>query len=117
GAIPKDGPSAGIAIASALVSALQGVVVPQDVAMTGELTLLGEVLPIGGVREKVVAARLLGIKRVILPSENRRDVEELRADVVRGLKFEYVDVFEQVFEVLFAGKGKRKVRHKPKGHG
>ncbi|MCB9870475.1 MAG: endopeptidase La [Planctomycetes bacterium] len=117
GAIPKDGPSAGIAIASALVSALQGVVVPQDVAMTGELTLLGEVLPIGGVREKVVAARRLGIKRVILPSENRRDVEELRADVVRGLKFEYVDVFEQVFEVLFAGKGKRKVRHKPKGHG
>jgi ATP-dependent Lon protease len=108
GAIPKDGPSAGIAIASGLVSALQGVRVPQDVAMTGELTVLGEILPIGGVREKVLAAQRLGIGRVILPSENRRDVEELHADMVKGLEFLYVGVFPQVLEILFGGKARRR---------
>ena len=107
GAIPKDGPSAGIAIASGIVSALTASRVPQDIAMTGELTLVGEVLPIGGVREKVIAAHRLGLKRVILPSENRRDVDELRPDLVRGLKFFYVDTFEEVYRVLF-GTGKRR---------
>lgn len=106
GAIPKDGPSAGIAIASAMVSALCEVKVAPDVAMTGELTLMGEVLAIGGVREKVIAAQRLGIKQVLLPSENRRDVEELRADLVKGVRFCYVDVFADVFAALFETRKK-----------
>ena len=111
GAIPKDGPSAGIAIASAMVSALCGVKVAPDIAMTGELTLMGEVLAIGGVREKVIAAQRLGIKQVLLPSENRRDVEEIKGDVVKGVRFCYVDVFGDVFDVLFkTGRKSRKSR-------
>ena len=79
--------------------------------MTGELTLVGEVLSIGGVREKVIAAHRLGLKRVILPSENKRDVDELRPDLVRGLKFFYVDTFAEVYAVLFtAGKGRARSR-------
>ena len=102
GAIPKDGPSAGIAIASAMVSALRGERVSPEIAMTGELTLMGEVLAIGGVREKVIAAQRLGIKQVLLPSENRRDVSELKGDVIKGVRFRYVDVFEDVFDALFS---------------
>ncbi len=101
GAIPKDGPSAGIAIACGLVSVLTGRMAPQDLAMTGELTLVGEVLPIGGVREKVLGAHRLGIRRVVLPAENRRDVEELKKDLVRGLRFTYVEQFQEVFEEVF----------------
>ena len=108
GAIPKDGPSAGIAIACALVSVITGRNFPADLAMTGELTLVGEVLPIGGVREKVVAAQRLGLKRVILPEENRGDVEELKKDLVKGLKFTYVEEFSEVFDAVF--KSKRRTR-------
>ncbi|MGA1525279.1 MAG: S16 family serine protease, partial [Planctomycetota bacterium] len=100
-AIPKDGPSAGITIATALVSLLTDRRAPADLAMTGELTLVGEVLPIGGVREKVLAAKRYGLKRVVLPSENRRDVEELKPDLVRGLRFTYVDRFEHVAAEVF----------------
>ena len=110
GAIPKDGPSAGIAIASAMVSALRGEQVAPEVAMTGELTLMGEVLAIGGVREKVIAAQRLGIRQVILPSENRRDVTELKGDVIKGVRFCYVDVFAQVFDHLFRPRRKPRTR-------
>ena len=101
GAIPKDGPSAGIAIACALVSMHTGKLFPSDLAMTGELTLVGEVLPIGGVREKVLAAKREGIARVILPAENRRDLDELEKDQVRGIRFEFVETFDEVFRLVF----------------
>jgi ATP-dependent Lon protease len=101
GAIPKDGPSAGITITTALVSVLTGRRAPPSIAMTGELTLVGEVLPIGGVREKVLAAKRFGIRRVILPSENRRDIEELEPKLLRGLSFLYVDRFQQVYDEVF----------------
>ena len=101
GAIPKDGPSAGISIACALASLAADRLCPRDLAMTGELTLVGEVLPVGGVREKVLAARRLNLRRVVLPAENRRDVEELAPELVTGLEFIYVDEFAEVFEAVF----------------
>ncbi len=107
GAIPKDGPSAGIAIACAVVSVLTDRKFPADLAMTGELTLVGEVLPIGGVREKVVAARRLGLKRVVLPAENKRDVDELKLDLIQGLKFTYVEEFREVYAAVFGNKRRR----------
>ena len=111
GAIPKDGPSAGIAIGCALVSCLTNRKFPSDLAMTGELTLVGEVLPIGGVREKVLAARSSGLKRVILPADNKRDVDELerRKTVVGGLRFVYAETFDDVYaEVFTKARGGRK---------
>ncbi|MCC6781216.1 MAG: endopeptidase La [Planctomycetes bacterium] len=112
GAIQKDGPSAGIAITTALVSLLTQRRVPQDLAMTGELTLVGEVLPIGGVREKVLAAKRFGIRRVILPAENRRDVLELKTSLVTGLRFVYVETFADVSAAVFgkAARGRRSAR-------
>ncbi len=101
GAIPKDGPSAGIAVACAIVSLATGKRFPSDLTMTGEVTLVGEVLAIGGVREKVLAAQRYGIKRVILPAENKRDVVELKKDMVAGLKFYYVERFDEVVKVVF----------------
>ena len=97
-AIPKDGPSAGITMAVALVSALSGRKVRHDIAMSGEVTLMGRVLPIGGVKEKLLAARRGGIPAVILPEENRKDVVELELETPLGLNIHYVDNVEQVVE-------------------
>jgi ATP-dependent Lon protease len=105
GAIRKDGPSAGIAIACAFVSLLTRRPAPTDLAMTGELTVVGEVLPIGGVREKVVAAQNFGLRRLILPKENQPEVAELKPDLKRGLVFHYVDRFEQVYAIVFGREG------------
>ena len=107
GAIPKDGPSAGISIACALVSLTTDRMCPQDLTMTGELTLVGEVLPVGGVREKVLAARRMRLRRVVLPAENRRDVEELAPELVKGLEFLYVEEFSEVFAAVFKGKSRK----------
>ncbi|MEC7726721.1 MAG: S16 family serine protease, partial [Planctomycetota bacterium] len=101
GAIKKDGPSAGIAIACAFLSALTDRPAPTDIAMTGELTVVGEVLPIGGVREKVLAAKNFGLRRVILPKANEAEAKELKRELVRGIQFFFVERFDEVFDVVF----------------
>jgi ATP-dependent Lon protease len=101
GATPKDGPSAGITMATAILSAYTGCPVRGDVAMTGEITLRGKVLPIGGLKEKSLAARRLGIKTVIIPFENRREVEELPAVVQKDVSFIPVKAVDEVFEIMF----------------
>ncbi|MEZ5990316.1 MAG: endopeptidase La [Planctomycetota bacterium] len=100
GAVPKDGPSAGITIAAALLSLWLGRSCPRDLAMTGELTLVGEVLPIGGVREKVLAAKREGVRRVLLPAGNRPDVAEISRDLVKGMTFLYAETFADVLPAL-----------------
>jgi ATP-dependent Lon protease len=109
GAVPKDGPSAGITMATAIASLVRGLPVSNEVGMTGEITLTGQVLPIGGVREKVLAAQRAGLKRVILPRENEPDLADLPAETLRDLEFTLVDSIEQVFEVAFGGAAKSAV--------
>jgi ATP-dependent Lon protease len=100
GAVPKDGPSAGITMATALLSLALGKV-PLPMAMTGEMTLTGDVLPIGGEREKLLAAKRLNISEVILPAANQVDVEELPESVPQGLTIHYVRHFNDVARLLF----------------
>jgi ATP-dependent Lon protease len=104
GAVPKDGPSAGITMAVAIVSVASGKPVSDEVAMTGEITLSGQVLAIGGVREKVLAAQRLGVKKVILPRENEPDVEDLPDESRKELEFVLVDSIDEVLEVAFDGE-------------
>jgi len=99
GAIPKDGPSAGITMTTAIISALNGVKVKRDVAMTGEVTLRGRVLPIGGLREKTLAAFRMGVKTVIIPYENKKDYEELPEKIKKGLKFVFAKEINDVLKV------------------
>lgn len=101
GAVPKDGPSAGITIATAVLSALSGKKVRGDVSMTGEITLRGNVLAIGGLKEKTLASHRNGIYEVILPKENEKDVNELPELIKRTIKFDYVETLEDVFNVAF----------------
>jgi ATP-dependent Lon protease len=101
GATPKDGPSAGIAIAASLLSLLRREPLDPRIAMTGEITLSGRVLPIGGVKEKVLAASRAGIKAVILPAENRRDLRDVPANVREGLNFHFVKSVGDLCRVLF----------------
>jgi ATP-dependent Lon protease len=99
GAIPKDGPSAGIGMCTALVSVLTGIPVRADVAMTGEITLRGEVLPIGGLKEKLLAARRGGIKTVLIPEENQRDLKDIPDNVQEDLDIRPVRWIDEVLEV------------------
>ena len=100
GAIPKDGPSAGVTMATAMASALTGRPVRGDIAMTGEITLSGRVLPVGGIKEKVLAARRLGIREVILPRQNQKNVnEDLTPELRRGLTVHYVDDVDEVLAI------------------
>jgi ATP-dependent Lon protease len=99
GATPKDGPSAGIAMCTAMVSALTKIAVRADVAMTGEITLRGEVLPIGGLKEKLLAAHRGGIKTVLIPEENRKDLAEIPKNISEALDIRPVRWIDQVLEV------------------
>ena len=116
GAQPKDGPSAGVTMATALVSLISKRPVRSDVGMTGEITLRGQVLPVGGIKEKVLAAHRSGLKTVVLPRRNEADLEELPEEVLKEIKFEFVDVVDQVINVALEpapkkrekiGKGKK----------
>jgi ATP-dependent Lon protease len=105
GAVPKDGPSAGITIATAIASLVRNEPVSEEVGMTGEITLTGQVLPIGGVREKTLAAQRAGLKRIILPRDNEPDLAELPTETKRELEFVLVDSIDEVFEAAFDGTG------------
>lgn len=101
GATPKDGPSAGVTLTTALVSALTGKVVAPDLCMTGEVTLRGNVLPVGGVREKILAAVARGIKNVAIPLQNAKDLEDVPADLLKQIKVHTVPTLSDVFKLAF----------------
>ena len=103
GAVPKDGPSAGITMATAMISAITNTKVRADVAMTGEITLRGRVLPIGGLKEKLLAAKSAGVKTVLVPEKNMRDVEEISSEITRGLEIIPVDRLSDALEGVLGG--------------
>lgn len=98
GAVPKDGPSAGITMATAMFSAITGQKVRSDIAMTGEITLRGRVLPVGGLKEKILAARMAGMKEVLVPLDNRKDIEEISQEIKEGLTITYVKDMKEVLK-------------------
>ncbi|PNV61157.1 endopeptidase La [Clostridium sp. chh4-2] len=102
GAVPKDGPSAGITMATAMLSAVTGKLVSAKVAMTGEITLRGRVLPIGGLKEKILAAKMAHIEKVLVPDKNRPDIAELSKEITKGLKIVYVKHMREVIQEAFA---------------
>ena len=118
GAIPKDGPSAGVTMAVALASLLKGVPVDEELGMTGEITLRGQVLPVGGIKEKVLAAHRAGLKVICLPRRNQNDLEELPKDVRDEVEFVLVDRVEQVFEAAFGNsEGTERAQIETRGRG
>ncbi|XP_043261740.1 lon protease homolog, mitochondrial isoform X1 [Colletes gigas] len=104
GATPKDGPSAGITIAIALISLAKNKAIRQNVAMTGELSLIGRVLPVGGIKEKIIAAKRVGVNCVILPEENKKDYNDLPKYITDGLEVHFATTFEDVYRICFAGE-------------
>ena len=106
GAVPKDGPSAGITMATAMLSAITKTPVRADVAMTGEITLRGRVLPIGGLKEKTLAAKNAGIKTICVPKKNEKDIDEISPEIKKGLKIVFVEQMKDVLDVAFAKKQK-----------
>jgi ATP-dependent Lon protease len=113
GAVPKDGPSAGVAIAAALMSLVRNKAIHQNLAMTGELTLTGRVLPVGGVREKILAARRAGILAVLIPRHNEKDLVELPAEVKAEMTFHSIDTLDDVVPKLFPDERKSKKKTTP----
>ena len=101
GATPKDGPSAGITMVSSMVSALRGEAVREHIAMTGEMTLRGKVLPVGGIKEKILAAKRAGVKTIVISEDNRKDVEDIKEIYVKGLEFHYVKDIQDVISFIF----------------
>jgi len=101
GSTPKDGPSAGITITTALISLALGTPIPQDIGMTGEISLNGKVLPIGGVKEKTMAASREGVKKLIFPKANEKDIKKLPDYIKDGISFHFVEDYQDVFEIVF----------------
>ena len=106
GAVPKDGPSAGITMASAMLSAVTGIPARADVAMTGEITLRGRVLPIGGLKEKLLAAKNAGVQTVCVPGKNAKDLEEISAEITRGLSIIPVEHMQDVLDIVLVKEKK-----------
>ena len=104
GAVPKDGPSAGVTMSTAILSAFANIPVSKQVAMTGEVTLRGKVLPIGGLKEKTLAAYRMGIKKVIIPKENQKDIEEIPAEVREKIEIVLAEEISTVFEHALVSK-------------
>ena len=104
GAIPKDGPSAGITMVTSIVSTYTGRKVRERIAMTGETTLRGRVMPVGGIKEKILAAKRAGIKELILSEDNRKDISEIKAEYIDGLTFHYVRTNEDVLRLALEEK-------------
>lgn len=111
GAVKKDGPSAGIAITTAIVSAFTDLKIKSNISMTGEITLRGDVLPVGGLKEKVIGAKNAGVKKIFVPSGNKKDIEELDKEITEGLKFIYVDTYLDVYDSI---KEKKKIKKEKK---
>ena len=101
GAVPKDGPSAGITMVSSMISALRGEPVKKGIAMTGEMTLRGRVLPVGGIKEKILAAKRAGVHTILLSEENKKDIEDIKEIYVKGLTFVYVKTIQDVVKHIF----------------
>ena len=101
GAVPKDGPSAGITMVSSMVSALRGEALKSGIAMTGEMTLRGRVLPVGGIKEKILAAKRAGVQTIVISEENRKDIEDIKDIYVKGLTFVYVKDIAEVIDAIF----------------
>ena len=101
GATPKDGPSAGITMVTSMISALRGEAIKSGIAMTGEMTLRGRVLPVGGIKEKILAAKRAGVKTIVISEDNRKDVEDIKEIYVSGLEFHYVKTIEDVISFVF----------------
>jgi ATP-dependent Lon protease len=113
GAQPKDGPSAGVTMVTALVSLISGKPIKADVGMTGEITLRGQVMPVGGIKEKVLAAHRAGLKMIVLPKRNEADLEELPKEVLDDIDFKFVETMDEVLKIaLDEPKSKRKTRTK-----
>jgi ATP-dependent Lon protease len=110
GSIPKDGPSAGVAIEAGIVSAVTGLPVPGDVAMTGEITLSGEVIAVGGLEEKILAAKRGGVKRVFIPRDNERDIREMKEEITEGMEIVYVRTLEDLNRSLFPRKALKPIK-------
>ena len=101
GAVPKDGPSAGITMVTSMISALRGKGIKKGIAMTGEMTLRGRVLPVGGIKEKILAAKRAGVHTILLSEENRKDIEDIKEIYVKGLTFQYVKTIDDVIDYVF----------------
>ena len=102
GAVPKDGPSAGITIVSSMLSALRGEKIRSGVAMTGEMTLRGRVLPVGGIKEKILAAKRAGVSVIVISEDNRKDIEDIKDIYREGLEFVYVNDIQDVIKYIFS---------------
>ena len=101
GAVPKEGPSAGIAITTCLISLFKDIIVTNDISMTGEITLRGNVLPVGGLKEKIIASKVNNIKKVFVAVGNKKDVEELPKQIKEDLEIAFIDNYYEIFDEVF----------------